>query len=79
MLAVVSIAVQLAENAKKIYDFWNSVKDAPASVRAVTEDVGLLMRVLSEDAGSDRFGNKLTEDVLLTCMLKFLKSISFTS
>jgi hypothetical protein len=69
VLAVVSIAVQLADNVKRIYDFWSSVKSAPDSICAVTNDLNLLLGVLSDAAASEEaFGrSKATEGVLLSC------------
>jgi hypothetical protein len=33
ILAVVSLAIQLADSVKKIYEFWESVQDAPEVIR----------------------------------------------
>ena len=47
---VASIAVQLADSAKKLYDFWSSVKDAPDTIQRMTTDLQLLSDVLSRIA-----------------------------
>ena len=49
-IAVASISLQLVENVKKICDFWDSVKDAPEDVRAISSDMKLLSTVLSRVA-----------------------------
>jgi hypothetical protein len=69
VLAVVSIAVQLADSIKRIYDFWNSVDDAPNSIRAVIGDLDLLVNVLSDAAASEQklAGGGVTEAILSTC------------
>ena len=46
--AVVSLAVQLADSIKKLYDFCESVHEAPEEVRNITADLKLLSAVLSE-------------------------------
>ena len=35
-IAVVSIAVQLADSVKKLCDFWTSVKEAPEDIQAIS-------------------------------------------
>ena len=37
--AVVSLAVQLAESANKLYEFWASVKDAPDAIQDMVTDL----------------------------------------
>ena len=48
--AVVSLAVQAAESAKKLYEFWGAVKDAPDTIRGMASDLELLSDVLSRIA-----------------------------
>ena len=48
--AVVSLALQLADNVKKLYDFWNSVKEAPRDIQATTSDLKILQSILSSIA-----------------------------
>ena len=48
--AIASFAIQLADNIKKLYDFWQSVKEAPEDIRAITADLNLLWGVLSNIA-----------------------------
>ncbi|KAE9381098.1 hypothetical protein N431DRAFT_476007 [Stipitochalara longipes BDJ] len=68
VLAVVSIAVQLADSIKRVYDFWSSVKDAPHSIRAMIGDLKLLGNVLDEIVLSEknREGG-VTGNVLASC------------
>ncbi|CAF9920432.1 hypothetical protein IMSHALPRED_004893 [Imshaugia aleurites] len=49
-LAVVSIAIQLAENFKKLRDFWISIKEAPEDIRAISVDLELVSSVLTQIA-----------------------------
>ena len=47
-IAVVSLAPQLADNSKKLYEFWNSIKDAPEDVRNISADLELLSSILHQ-------------------------------
>lgn len=47
-IAVASITIQLADQLKKIYDFWNSWKDAPEDIRSLVKDLELLLSVLDQ-------------------------------
>lgn len=60
-----------------IHDFWSSVKDAPNSIRAVTNDLNLLVDVLSDAAVSEEplGGCKTTKNVLLSCSCYSFPSI----
>lgn len=49
-IAVVSIVVQLAENVTKLCDFWNSIREAPEDIRAISTDLELLSSVLTQIA-----------------------------
>ena len=49
-IAVASIGIQLAENVKKLYDFWISIKDAPEDIREISMDLQLLSTVLAQIA-----------------------------
>ena len=48
--AVVSLALQLADSVKKLYDFWNSVREAPRDIQATTSDLKILPSILSSIA-----------------------------
>lgn len=49
-IAVVTVAVQLAESVKKLCDFWNSIKEAPEEIQAISLDLELLSSVLTQIA-----------------------------
>ena len=68
-IAVVSIAIQLAESVKKLHDFWSSVKDAPDEVRAFRKDLGLLSTILSKiEREENQYGTSPeTLEVLENC------------
>ncbi len=46
--AVASIAIQLAENIKKLHSFWDLVQDAPQEVKSIVQDLRLLERILDK-------------------------------
>lgn len=47
-LAVVSVAIQLAEVCIRLHHFWESVRDAPKEVALITHDLRLLSSILEE-------------------------------
>lgn len=49
-IAVVSLAIQLAESVKKLCDFWTSIKEAPEDIQAISTDLDLLSGVLTRIA-----------------------------
>jgi hypothetical protein len=69
VIAVVSLAIQLAENAKKLYEFWHSIDEAPQSIREIAAELKLLSNVLSNIAVNDqRYGpNETTTSALESC------------
>ncbi|KAI4209388.1 MAG: hypothetical protein LQ351_007678 [Letrouitia transgressa] len=71
-LAVASMAIQLADNVKKLHDFWDSIKDAPETVRAITNDLQLLSRVLADIALEAQHSEPdvVLEGVLSACTAK---------
>ena len=48
VFATVSIALQLAEMALNLHNFWRSLKDTPTHVRELATDLLVLQRVLHE-------------------------------
>lgn len=48
VFAAVSLAIQLAENMKKLNNFWKSVQDAPKDVHDIIADLDLLSPILDE-------------------------------
>lgn len=67
----VALAFQLASGLKKGYDFWQSIDEAPAAVRAISRELELLSAVLDGLASSSgaRGGGDAVEvmNVLETC------------
>lgn len=66
-MAVVSLALQLGGSIKQLYDFWDSVNEAPDEIQGITLDLSLLASVLTEMAseeqhyGPDHTLNKVLE------------------
>ena len=48
--ASVIAVMQLAESFKKLYDFWNSIKEAPEDIRTISVDMHNLSNILSQIA-----------------------------
>jgi len=71
-IAVVSIAFQLAENVKKLCDFWNSIKEAPEDIQAISADLKLLSSILTEIAFEAQHvkPNATLEATLHVCAVK---------
>ena len=49
-IAVLSVAVQLAQSIKTLSDFWSSIKEAPEDIQAIATDVDLLSNVFTRIA-----------------------------
>lgn len=49
-IAVVSLAVQLADSVKKLCNFWESIKEAPSDIKEISTDLELLSGVLTDIA-----------------------------
>ena len=71
-VAVATIALQLAESVRKLHEFWNSVKDAPESIRAIAVDLELLSNVLADIASEAQHVDLDTSvgNILSTCTTK---------
>lgn len=48
VMAVGSITLQLADQFKKLHDFWTTFKDAPEDIRVIVIDMTLLLDVLKQ-------------------------------
>ena len=48
VFATVSIALQLADTALRLHNFWKSLQDSPHQVKAFANDLLVLQRVLRE-------------------------------
>ena len=46
VIAVSSLAFQLAENTKRMFDFWNSIQDAPEEINEIKMELEFLVTVL---------------------------------
>jgi hypothetical protein len=70
IIGVISFTVQLAETAKKLYDFWSSVDEAPDFVHEIVADMKLLSTTLAEIALHEKKhgNNGLIRDILESCM-----------
>lgn len=52
VLAVVSLALQLADNVQRLIEFWDSVKEAPAEVSGIRSQLrilGVLLKSIERD------------------------------
>ncbi|KAI9719084.1 MAG: hypothetical protein M1812_003714 [Candelaria pacifica] len=78
-IAVASLAIQLAENVKKLYEFWQSVKDAPDDVRTCVGDLRLLSAALDNVASRESIQgpNLIVTEILNNCVgkIKILSGI----
>jgi hypothetical protein len=66
-IAVVSLAIQLAESVKKLHDFWESVKDAPKHFCAIQTDLRLLSTILEKIDREEDLSDPYIRDVLKNC------------
>ncbi|OBT85963.1 hypothetical protein VE02_04793 [Pseudogymnoascus sp. 03VT05] len=79
-IAVVSLAIQLAETVKKLHDFWDSVKDPPKHFCAVQTDLQLLSTILEKIDREEDLSDPYLHDVLKNCeeqvaaLVKLLKA-----
>jgi len=58
VLAVASLALQVADSVKKLSNFWSSVRDAPQSVADIVDDLGIVSKAL-EDIGREANTSRL--------------------
>ena len=68
VIAVGSLAIQLADNVKKLRDFWCSVKDAPDDVRAIAGDLEVLSQTLAEISLEAQVESSSMKAALLRCI-----------
>ena len=71
-IAVISLALQLVESFKKLYECWDSIKEAPRNARDIITDLQLLSIVLSEIACDAHHVeiDETTIAVLESCIIK---------
>ena len=65
-IAVVNVAIQLADSVQKLCDFWTSVKDAPEDINRFSLELTILSNVLARVAQHNR-PDGLLESVLKSC------------
>ncbi|CAG8960171.1 hypothetical protein HYFRA_00010650 [Hymenoscyphus fraxineus] len=72
VIAVASIAIQLAEGIKKLCDFWESIKDAPEDIATLVQELRLLDLVLKKmHINEEKYGaDPTTTAVLKRCAEK---------
>lgn len=66
-IAVASFTIQLAESVKKLYDFWESVKNAPKHFCAIQTDLGLLSTILEKIDREENLSDPYLRNVLKNC------------
>jgi hypothetical protein len=78
VFAVVSVADQIAERVKQLYQFWSSVSEAPATIHAIAADLGLLSNVLAQiSQNCQQHGtDSLTTDVLKGCKFSCIQKVN---
>jgi hypothetical protein len=47
-IAVVTVAVQLADGIRKLLEFWESIKDAPTDIQAFSKDLKIVLEVVED-------------------------------
>lgn len=79
VFAVVSLADQVAERIKQLYEFWSAVNEAPEKIRAIANDLNLLSSVIMQisnnyqNVAQDKTSgfDSLMVDVLKACKLLY--------
>jgi hypothetical protein len=49
--AVVSLAIELSDRIKKFCEFWDSIREAPQSIRTIAKDLRIISDVLEDIHG----------------------------
>ncbi|MCJ1389076.1 hypothetical protein MMC18_001930 [Xylographa bjoerkii] len=72
VMAVASLALQLVDSVKQLYDFWESVREAPSSITGLVEDLKIFSAMLEElQHDEEIFGpQKVTLLALESCRVK---------
>lgn len=67
IIAVASIAIQLADSIKKLCDFWEAIKDAPDEITTLVQELKLLDLVLKKiHINEEKYGADPTTTAVLT-------------
>lgn len=56
VLAVVQMAATLADGLIKLYDFWNTMREAPEDIADIVRDLKCLSTLMNEIANEDHHG-----------------------
>ena len=80
VIAVTSLAFQLAHSTNKLFDFWESIQDAPEDVRNIKSDLEFLTKVLEHIAreAQQQSPDPLMESALRLCSDKIDTIMSLT-
>jgi hypothetical protein len=73
-LTVVALPIQVAEGAKRLYNFWRNVKDAPDEVKTLVSELGILSEVL--DKLQRRYQNPLAATSPLFSCNNFIQKLT---
>jgi hypothetical protein len=79
VLAVVSLADQVAERIKQLYEFWSAVNEAPEKIHAIANDLKFLSSVIVQisnnyqNVAQDKTSgfDSLMVDILKACKLLY--------
>ena len=80
VMAVTSLAFQLAHSTNKLFNFWKSIQDAPEDVRKIKSDLEFLTKVLEHIAreAQQQSPDPLMESALRLCSDKIDAIMSLT-
>lgn len=73
VLAVASLALQVVEIVERIQDFWDRIKNAPAEIRSVLDDLALLsmvLRLIESNVTARRIHSQVLSLALNNCLCK---------
>ena len=73
VISVVSLAIQICEELKKLHDFWQSVKEAPDDIASISTELKLFMTwltVIANNYQRQGFNNKSPNEAAATDTLK---------
>ena len=81
VIAVTSLALQLAESTKKLFEFWDSIQNAPEEVNDIKLELESLRNVLEQigHEAQHQPPNRLVEPALRLCSRKINTVRSLTT
>lgn len=74
---VTSLAIQVCEELKKAYDFWQSVKEAPDEIAHISTEIKILMTwltIIANNYQRQRFSDQLNETAAIDTLSKCLET-----